>query len=132
MNINTESSPSSPAPIEARVQTKKLRPQRSKEEWFSLLDIWYTSDIRVNAFLAQYDLSEPSFYSMRKRYAIERARPYERDISATPKKVAFVPAQLPSSLNASLTLEHKSGWQLRCSDRVSPQWLASVLKTIAS
>ena len=132
MNINTESSPSSPAPIETRVQTKKLRPQRSKEEWFSLLDIWYASDIRVNAFLAQYDLSEPSFYSMRKRYAIERARPYERDISATPKKVVFVPAQLPSSLNASLTLEHKSGWQLRCSDRVSPQWLASVLKTIAS
>jgi hypothetical protein len=39
MNINTESSPSSPAPIEARVQTKKLRPQRSKEEWFSLLDM---------------------------------------------------------------------------------------------
>jgi hypothetical protein len=58
MNINTEFSPLSPAPIEARVQTKKLRPQRSKEEWFSLLDIWYASDIRAHAFLAQYDLSE--------------------------------------------------------------------------
>ena len=106
--------------------------QSSKEDqhqfWQMAIETWQASGLSVRNFCKQEGLSEPSFYTWRKRLTKgdqpEQDRPKDMDSSG------FIKVSMPSEKSCGLELVLLSGNTLRISSAVDSRILSRVLSAL--
>lgn len=96
--------------------------------WEMVIDTWQSSDLSVRQFCKQEGLSEPSFYSWRKKLA-KCDKPEDGKVKE-PAPSDFIAISLPDSHSAGLELILSSGNTLRITPATDSKTLASVISAL--
>lgn len=106
----------------------KVREMDGDQEqfWRMALETWQSSGLSVRQFCSDEGLSEPSFYSWRKKLAGGSVR----DAAGTPKPSAFIEVSMPQRKGAAVELVLTSGNTLRIPAGVDPVTLRTILSVV--
>lgn len=105
--------------------------QKSEAEqrqfWQMAVETWRASGLSVRAFCKQEGLSEPSFYSWRRKLSSAASASCKQEATASE---AFIEVPLPAAQPAGLELVLASGHVLRIGSGVDSNVLMNVLTAI--
>jgi len=93
--------------------------------WQMAIETWRSSGLSIRNFCKQEGLSEPAFYSWRKRLT----KSQKADQEGSPPE-PFIQVSLPKEKAGSFELAFASGHTLRISSDVDSQVLAGVLSAL--
>jgi hypothetical protein len=96
--------------------------------WQMVLDTFKSSELSIRQFCKQEGLSEPSFYSWRKR--LTRVDASDADKEAVCQPDPFIQVSLPTEQHGSLELVLSSGHTLRIGSGADSQTLTTVLSAL--
>ena len=96
--------------------------------WQMAIETWQASGLSVRQFCKQEGLSEPSFYSRRKKLA-KVAEP-EADNRAINSAEPFIQVSLPQEKSSCVELMFSSGHTLRINSGIDDKTLTLVLSAI--
>ena len=108
---------------------KKHKTDNEQQQfWQMAIDTWQSSDLPVRQFCKQEGLSEPSFYSWRKK--LTKCDKPEPDKLKKTVSSDFIAVSLPESHSAGLELVLSSGNTLRISTSVGSKALTRVISVL--
>ena len=96
--------------------------------WQMVIDTWQSSDLSVRQFCKQEGLSEPSFYSWRKKLATCDS-PKDNKVKE-PASSDFIAVSLPETHSAGLELILSSGNTLRIGPSVDNETLTRAISVL--
>jgi len=94
--------------------------------WQMAIETWQASELSVRQFCCQEGLSEPSFYSWRKKLAKADKAEYDKQEVSGP----FIRVSMPGEKQASLELVLSSGNILRIGCGADGQTLSNVISVL--
>ena len=98
-----------------------------RQFWQMVLDTYKSSGLSVRQFCKQEGLSEPSFYSWRKRLS----KPQKPAVSkGQPQADSFIQVSMPTAKPVVLELILASGHKLHIPSDVDPAFLTGVLSAM--
>ena len=95
--------------------------------WQMAIETWRASGLSVRQFCTKEGLSEPSFYSWRKKLAGDDS---ERDNQHKPEPSAFIEVAMPKNNSAAIELLLTSGNTLRIPAGVDDKTLTTVISVL--
>jgi len=101
----------------------------SQQFWKMAVEAWQASGMSVRQFCKQEGLSEPSFYSWRKRLAMADKATTDRSVDCPSE--SFIQVSLPTESWQGLALLLSSGSLLRIPIGVDRQTLVTVFSALA-
>lgn len=96
--------------------------------WQMVIDTWQSSDLSVRQFCRQEGLSEPSFYSWRKK--LTKCDEPEDSVPKEPASSDFIAVSLPETHSAGLELILSSGNTLRIGSSVGSKALTRTISVL--
>ena len=98
---------------------KQTDPER-RRFWEMAIETWRSSGLPLRQFCRQEGLSEPTFYSWRKKLSPDKPK-------KVPEKSGFVEVSLPAGNSTPLELVFNSGSVLRISPSTESELLTRVI-----
>jgi hypothetical protein len=99
-----------------------------RQFWQMVLDTFKSSGLSIRQFCKQEGLSEPSFYSWRKRLTqVDESDAVKEEVS---QPDPFIQVSLPTEKHGGLELVLSSGHTLRISSPADSQTLTTVLSAL--
>jgi transposase len=114
------------SPIMSKKQKESKNDQR--QFWQMAIETWQSSGLSIRRFCKQEGLSEPSFYSWRKR--LTQVDEPDADKEAVSQSEPFIQVSLPTEKHGGLELVFSSGHTLRISSPADTQTLTTVLSAL--
>ena len=99
-----------------------------RQFWQMAIETWQSSGLSVRQFCKQEGLSEPSFYTWRKR--LTKSDEPEQDKQKDVDSSGFIKVSMPSEKSCGLELILSSGNILRISSAADSKTLSDVLSTL--
>ena len=111
------------------MSTKQKESKNDQRQfWQMAIETWQSSGLSIRRFCKQEGLSEPSFYSWRKR--LTQVDEPDADKEAVSQSEPFIQVSLPSEKHGGLELVFSSGHTLRISSPADTQTLTTVLSAL--
>jgi len=107
---------------------QKLSKDDQRQFWQMAIETWQASGLSVRQFCKQEGLSEPAFYSWRKKL-IKVDEP-EQDKQKDQGSSAFIKVSMPSEQSGGLELVLSSGNTLRINPGINSEALTTVLSVL--
>ena len=95
--------------------------------WQMVIETWQSSGLSVRQFCKKESLSEPSFYSWRKKLAGDDS---QQDNQHKPEPSAFIEVAMPKNNSVAIELLLTSGNTLRIPAGVDSATLSTVLSVV--
>ena len=109
--------------------SKERKPDADQQQfWQMVIETWQSSGLSVRNFCKQEGLSEPAFYSWRRK--LTKADVPKKDEPKAANSSAFIKVSMPKDNRASLELVLSSGNVLRISSNADSQTLTNVLSAL--
>jgi transposase len=111
-----------------QIMKEKVSDQDQRKFWQMAIETWQASGLSVRQFCKQEGLSEPSFYSWRKRLA--KVVEPEADNRAINSAEPFIQVSLQQEKSSCMELMFSSGHMLRINPGIDNKTLTVVLSAI--
>jgi len=95
--------------------------------WQMVIETWQSSGLSVRQFCKKESLSEPSFYSWRKKLAGDDS---QQDNQHKPESSAFIEVAMPQNNSAAVELLLTSGNTLRIPAGVDAKTLMTIISVL--
>ena len=109
------------------IKTEKPTKDDQQQFWQMALETFKSSGLSVRQFCTKEGLSEPSFYSWRKKLAGDDS---EQEDQRKPEPSAFIEVAMPQNTPAAIELLLTSGNTLRIPAGVDSTTLSTVLSVV--
>lgn len=109
------------------IKAEKPAKDDQQQFWQMAIETWKSSGLSVRQFCKEESLSEPSFYSWRKRLAGDDS---EQEDQHKPEPSAFIEVAMPQNTSAVIELLLTSGNTLRIPADINAATLSTVLSVI--
>jgi transposase-like protein len=95
--------------------------------WKMVIETWQSSGLSVRQFCKKESLSEPSFYSWRKKLTDDKP---EQDNQHKPEPSTFIEVAMPKNNSAAIELVLTSGNTLKLPNGVDAKTLTTIISVI--